>query len=55
MAVDPEFSAAFNEAKTRIRTMNFRYVEEAHPVRQCLLEVYAAVVLATPYNDFDNH
>lgn len=55
LATDPEFSAAFFEAETRIRSMSFRYVEEAHPIRQCLLEVYAAVVLATPYNDFDNH
>jgi hypothetical protein len=35
--------------------MDYRYVEEADPVRQCLLEVYCAAVLATPYNDFDNH
>ena len=52
---DPEFKAAFVAAKERIRGMEFRYVEESDPVRQCLLEVYCAVVLRTPYNDFDNH
>jgi hypothetical protein len=35
--------------------MDLRFVEESDPVRQTLLEVYVAVVLATPYNDFDNH
>ena len=35
--------------------VDFRCVEEVDPVRQCLLEVYCAVVLQTPYSDFDNH
>ena len=52
---DPKFLAAFNVAKERIRKMNLRFVEEADPVRQALLEMYVAVVLETPYNDFDNH
>ncbi len=52
---DPTFRAAFVAAKERVTRMNFRWVEEADPVRQCLLEVYVAVVLGTPYNDFDNH
>ncbi len=51
----PDFHAAFTAAKARIRQMEFRYVEETDPVRQCLLEVYAAVALQTPYNDFDTH
>jgi hypothetical protein len=50
---DPEFAAAFLTSKVRIRAMDFRWVEEADPVRQCLLEVYCAVVLRTQYNDFD--
>ena len=32
-----------------------RFVEENDPVRQALLEIYAAVALKTPYNDFDTH
>lgn len=55
LAADPAFSRAFTDAKARIRAMDFRWVEEPDPVRQCLLEVYVAVVLQTPYNDFDNH
>jgi hypothetical protein len=35
--------------------MNLRFVEENDPVRQALLEIYVAVTLNTPYNDFDNH
>lgn len=49
------FNEAFKAAKARIRAMEFRFVEEIDPTTQCLLEVYASVVLATPYNDFDNH
>ena len=35
--------------------MELRYVEEADPLRQTLLEIYVAVALKTPYNDFDTH
>jgi hypothetical protein len=46
------FAAAFREAKAQIRAMEYRYVEEADQVRQTLLEIYCAVALDTPYNDF---
>jgi len=52
---DLTFGAAFVEAKARISTMDLRFVEETDPIRQTLLEVYVAVALKTPYNDFDNH
>jgi hypothetical protein len=52
---DPVFAEAFENAKTRIRAMNFRYVEECDQTRQALLEIYCAVVLVTPYNDFNTH
>jgi hypothetical protein len=55
LIANPEFRAAFDSAKARIRSMEFRFVEEADPIKQCLLDIYAAVVLQTPYNDFDNH
>ena len=51
----PDFRAAFDKAKTRIRKMDVRFVEEADPVRQALLEIYVAVSLRTPYNDFRTH
>ena len=35
--------------------MDLRFVDEADPIRQALLEIYVAVVLGTPYNDFDTH
>ena len=49
------FAAAFKSAKERIRSMNVRFVEENDSVGQYLLEVYVAIVLGTPHNDFDNH
>jgi hypothetical protein len=35
--------------------MDLRFVEESDPTRQALLEIYVAVTLKTPFNDFDNH
>ncbi len=52
---DPSFCQAFRAAQDRISRMQIRFVEESDPIRQCLLEVYAAVVLRAPFNDFDNH
>ena len=52
---DREFARAFSDAKARIRAMEVRYVEEADQLRQTLLEIYATVVLTTPFNDFDTH
>lgn len=55
LAVIEEVSAAFRDAKTRLRRMDIRFVEEPDPVRQALLEVYCSIALDTPYNDFDTH
>jgi hypothetical protein len=55
LCADPEFAKVFLEAKRRVRQMEIRYVEERDPLRQTLLEIYVAVVLKTPYNDFDTH
>ena len=52
---DPAFADAFTAAKARVRAMQVRYVEETDPHRQALLEMYASIVLATPYNDFNTH
>jgi hypothetical protein len=52
---DPTFALAFEEAKRRIIAMDLRYVEESDPTRQALLEIYAATLLDTSYNDFENH
>jgi hypothetical protein len=55
LLLDPHFAQAFQRAKVRVRNMDLRYVEETDPLRQALLEIYAAVVLRTPYNDFETH
>lgn len=52
---DPEFAKAFEAAKRRVATMHIRFVDEPDPTRQALLEIYAATVLGTPYNDFETH
>jgi len=52
---DPKFAKAFEVAKRRVAAMDIRYVEESDPTRQALLEIYAATVLGTPYNDFETH
>lgn len=52
---DEVFAAEFRAAKQRLSKMDIRYVEEVDPIRQTLLEVYVAVSLKTPFNDFDNH
>lgn len=51
----PEFADAFTKAKERIRNMDLRYVEETDSLSQALLEIYVAVSLGTPYNDFRTH
>jgi hypothetical protein len=51
----PDFFAAFLKAKARVRAMEFRFVEQSDQTLQALLEIYAAVVLRTKYNDFANH
>lgn len=55
LAATPTFQAAFAIAKDRIRRMDYRFVEETDQTRQALLEAYCAIVLQTPYNDFDTH
>lgn len=55
LEADPIFAASFAEAKERVSNMQFRWVEEADANRQCLLEMYATIVLDARYNDFINH
>ncbi len=55
LILEEAFKGSFDAAKERIRRMEYRYVEEADQNRQALLEIYCAVVLETPYNDFNTH
>ncbi len=52
---DPIFAKAFLDSKARVRSMKLRYVEEPDPLRQALLEIYAAALLRTEFNDFETH
>lgn len=55
LETQPEFKKEFIKAKERVRKMSVRFVGEADPLRQALLEMYVSVCLETPHNDFDNH
>ncbi|MBI4801296.1 MAG: GIY-YIG nuclease family protein [Elusimicrobia bacterium] len=55
LMADPKFCSAFTAAKARVRQMDVRWVEEADPIRQALLEIYVAFALDARNNDFDNH
>jgi hypothetical protein len=52
---DPIFRSAFDEARVRIKGMSVQFIEEGDPIKQALLEIYAAFQLKAEYNDFDNH
>jgi hypothetical protein len=52
---DAAFEAAYQQAKQKIRAMDVRYVAEADPLRQALLEIYVAVAAGAKHNDFDTH
>lgn len=55
LATDAVFAEAFTAAKARVRAMDYRCVEEADQTRQALLELYRAIALRCPYNDFNTH
>jgi hypothetical protein len=52
---DPIFAQGFTQAKVRLNKMEIRFVEQNDQVQQALLEIYCAVALGTPYNDFSTH
>ena len=52
LAASPRFASVFRKSKDAIRSPNVRFIEENDPVMQALLEIYIAVVLGTPYNEF---
>jgi hypothetical protein len=51
LMLNPAFRAAFDEAKRRIRAMDFRFVEERDQNTQVLLEIYCTLALNARYND----
>lgn len=55
LAADANFSEAFTKAKARVRNMDFRFVEVTDQTHQALLELYTAIALCCPHNDFNTH
>ena len=52
---DPVFADLFTQAKKRVSRMSVRVIEIDNPIVQTIFEVYAAMELKTPYNDFETH
>jgi excinuclease UvrABC nuclease subunit len=48
-----KFRKEFAKASKRTQAMDIRFVEETDPVRQALLEIYAAISLRTSFNKFE--
>ena len=55
LLTNPTFRAAFDAARQRIREMDVQFVEEPDPIKQTILEVFAAFQTKARFNDFDNH
>jgi len=55
LLADRVFVEVFEAAKERVRKMEFRAVAESDQTRQALLEIYCAITLKTPHNDFGTH
>ena len=56
LADDPDFAAHFEEAKTRVRSMEVQFIELADPIERTLFEVYASLAPATTeFNKFETH
>ena len=47
-----EFQGKFDEVISRIKEMDYRWIEVGDKLKKNLLEIYASVVLESKYNDF---
>lgn len=52
---DPAFKPIYDEMKERVSKMQIRVVEVEDPIDQTIFEVYAALELDTPHNEWKNH
>lgn len=52
---DPDFRAAFDAERLRLKGMTMRYLAVTSPVDQYLLELYAAMEMGLPLDEFDTH
>ncbi len=52
---DPEFKPIYDRMKERVSKMQIKVVEVSGPIEQTFFEVYAALELETPYNEWRTH
>lgn len=55
LMLNPAFLSEFTAQKERLKSMEFRFVEEGEPTTQALLEIYVSVASDSPNNDFNTH
>ena len=55
LETDPDFRDLFTKAKERVSQMSVKVIEIDDSILQTLFEVYAAISLQKPYNNFDTH
>jgi len=52
---DPAFRPIYDEMKERVSKMQIKVVKIQNPLEQTFFEVYAALELKTPHNEWKNH
>lgn len=55
LETQPDFKALFSASKQRVSQMRIQTIEIENQVTQTIFEVYAALAMETPYNDFNTH
>jgi len=55
LETDPKFKPIYDRMKERVSKMQIKVVEVPDPVEQTFFEVYAALELKTPYNEWGTH
>lgn len=53
--IEIEKTPEFQAAKQRIAAMQIKFIQIEDPIAQTLFEVYAALELGTPYNNWETH
>jgi len=52
---EPAFKGYYSKAKERVSKMAIKFIDVTDPIAQTLFEVYAALELNTPYNEWGTH
>ncbi|MDW9689294.1 hypothetical protein GHL01_04100 [Sinorhizobium meliloti] len=53
LMLNAAFLKEFSKQKERLKSMEFRFIEECDAISQALLEIYVSEVSESPHNDFN--